>query len=171
MTLLLLSLLSAADWPAKVELRHDDEVFVTYQARLEANQLVVHCAMAEGWHTYTMDNRVRVEEKLAGKKALAMDKPTVIEVAGGVALEGGWQQSEPLDFSKPELRLFAFGYEKEAVFAAKAKRTGTGPAQIRIKAQVCTPSTCRMVDTTLELPAGAAPAQAQTRKLIAVRAQ
>lgn len=171
MTLLLLSLLTAADWPAKTELRHDEEVFVTYQARLEGNQLIVQCTMAPEWHTYTMDNRLRVEEKLAGKKALAIDKPTVIEVTGGLTVEGPWQQSEPLDFSKPDLRLFAYGYEKEATFAAKAKRTGAAPAQIRVKAQVCTPSTCRMVDTTLELPANAAPAPAQTRKLIAVRAQ
>lgn len=169
MNTLPLLLMLAADWPAKVDLRHDDEIFVTYQARLEGDTLVVHTKMAPTWHTYTMDNRIRAEEKLAGKKALAMDKPTVITVAGGRAVDGGWMQAEPVDFSKPELRLYAWGYESEAVFAVKTRAAGAGPVEIGIKAQVCTPSTCRMVDTTLQLPAGAPVAAPEKRTLIPVR--
>ena len=58
-----------------------------------------------------MDNRIRAEEKLAGKKSLGIDHPTEIKVSGGLEVEGPWHQTNPKDFSRPELRWFSWGFE------------------------------------------------------------
>lgn len=165
----------AAEWSKPAEIVVDDTICATYRARVDdAGFLVVQVQLAEGWHTFTMDNQIRAKEKLAGKKALGADRPTEITVSGGLAVDGPWSQPEPLDFSKPELRIFSWGFEEKALFAAKAKRTGAGSlARLGIKAQACTPSLCKNIDTALELdltmPAG--PAEPAVRALTPVRAE
>jgi DsbC/DsbD-like thiol-disulfide interchange protein len=121
--------------------------------------LVVRATVGQGWHTFSLDNEKRVTEKLAGQPALSMDKPTEI-AATGLQLDGGWLQSQPKEFSRPELRMYAFGYDREATFAAKVRRT-TGAAKLRIRGQACTPTICKNVDVALNVPVpaklGAAP--------------
>ena len=138
----------------RAEVRHDDNLCLAYQASLEGDYLVVRAAIEPGWHTFAMDNEQRAKEKLAGKMSLGIDRQTEIAVSGGLATAGGWYQTPPKDFSKPELRWFSWGFEKEAVFAAKVRRTGAAPAKIQIKGQACTETTCKNIDVEMMLAAG-----------------
>ena len=162
--LLLTSLASAADWSQPAEVRHEDALVVSYTARLDGNYLVVRANIVQGWHTFALDNVQRVEEKLAGKPALSMDHSTEIAVAG-VQVEGPWRQSPPKDFSRPELRMFSFGYDRDAVFAAKVRRAGAGPAKLRIRGQACTETLCKNIDVPLTVALPAKPAAAAEVKL------
>jgi DsbC/DsbD-like thiol-disulfide interchange protein len=154
--ILLASLASAADWSQPAEVRYEDALVISYTARVDGPYLVVRANLAQGWHTFALDNVQRVEEKLAGKPALSMDRSTEIAVAG-VEIEGPWHQSPPKDFSRPELRMFSFGYDREALFAAKVRHAGGGSAKLRIRGQACTETVCKNIDVplTITLPAKA----------------
>lgn len=144
--------LPAADWSKPVEIFVDDVVCAAYKARVDAaGNLLVHVTLGDGWHTFAMDNTVRANEKLAGRKAIGMDKPTSFTVTGGLAVEGPWRQPALTDFSKPELRIFSWGFEKQALFAAKVKATGAPKAQVNVQGQACTPAICKNIQTTLEI--------------------
>ena len=165
-------MLFAAAWTNPVEVHHDDQVAVSYQARVDGPYLVIRATLQPGWHTFAMDNKVRAEEKLAGKKSLGIDHPTEIAVKGGLATEGAWLQTPPKDFSKPELRWFSWGFERQALFAAKVKRTGAAPSKITLRGQACTETTCKNIDVELTVPAGkidAAPAELDLKTLVPVR--
>ena len=166
---------SAAEWSKPVDVLVDDVVCASYKARVDAEgRLTVSLTLAEGWHTFAMDNSIRANEKLAGKKALGMDRPTSFAVSGGLAVDGPWMQPALMDFSKPELRIYSWGFEKSAVFAAKVKRVGSEKvARIGIKAQACTPAICKDISKELELDLGlaAGPAEAGVAALSAVRTQ
>lgn len=165
----------AAEWSKPVEIVVDDTVCAAYKARVDdAGHLVIALTLADGWHTFAMDNQIRVDEKLAGKKALGMDRPTSFAVSGGLAVEGPWMQPPLTDFSKPELRIFSWGFHKRALFAAKVKRTGNEPkARVAIRAQACTETICKDINTALdlELAAPAGPAEPSFSSLTAVRTQ
>lgn len=153
-------------WGAPAVVNHDDQPVVTYRAQVAGGYLAVQVQLAAGWHTFTLDNDKRAAAKLAGKKALSSDKPTQI-LAEGVEVTGAWLQPQPKDFSQPDLRIFSWGYEGEALFMAPAKAAGD-TAKVRIKGQSCTQTVCKNVDITAEAPvrkSGAAPA---TANLIAV---
>jgi hypothetical protein len=156
----------AGDWSAPVEVRHEEDVAVAYQARIDGQWLVVRAKVGSGWHTFCMDNKRRADAKLAGKQALSVDKPTEI-VAAGMEVEGPWYQSEPKDFSHPELRWFSWGFDKEAVFAAKV-RSGTS-GKLTIKGQACTDAICKNIDVTVRVPAGGnLPAEIDVKTLVPV---
>lgn len=143
----------AAEWSAPVEVRHDDKLALTYQAMFDGEHLLVKAAIQPTWHTFVMDNKQRQQEKLAGKPSLGIEKSTEITVSGGLEITGPWLQSAPQDFSKPEIRWFTWGFENQALFAAKAKPAGPGPAQINVKGQACSADICRNIDVTLAVPA------------------
>lgn len=154
----------------RAEVRHDDQLCLAYQAALEGDYLVVRAAIEPGWHTFAMDNERRAKEKLAGKMSLGIDRQTEIALTGGLAAAGGWYQTPPKDFSKPELRWFSWGFEKEAVFAVKVHRAGAAPAKIQIRGQACTETTCKNIDVELAGPAGQLkPAAAPPAGVVAVR--
>ena len=159
--LLITASLFAGDWSAPVEVRHDETLCLTYRARLDGPYLVVEAKIESPWHTFSMDNTKRAEEKLAGKKAISMDRPTEIVLSGGLAADGGWLQTPPKDFSKPQLRWFSWGFEDHATFAVKVKRLGAGPAKLAIKGQACTDSICRNIDTSLTVTASKPGASAE----------
>jgi hypothetical protein len=94
----------------------------------------------------------RATEKLAGRPSLGGDLPTKIAVGGGLEIEGAWHQTAPKDFSKPEMQWFSWGYEGQALFAAKARRAGAGAAQIAIRGQACTDKVCKGIDVEISLP-------------------
>lgn len=142
------SMASAADWSQPAEVRHEDALVISYTARVDGPYLVVRANLAQGWHTFALDNVQRVEEELAGKPALSMDRSTGIAVAG-LRVEGPWHQSPPKDFSRPELRMFSFGYDRDAVFAAKVRSAGAGSAKLRIRGQACTETVCKNIDVPL----------------------
>jgi hypothetical protein len=139
----------AADWPAPVEVRHEDNLCVSYQARMDGDYLVVRATLGNGWHTFAMDNQKRAEEKLAGKPALSMDRNTEITSTGGLEIAGPWLESAPKDFSRPALRWFSFGFDHEGLFAAKAKGSG----KVRLRGQACTETICKNVDVTIGVAA------------------
>jgi hypothetical protein len=164
-------LASAADWSQPAEVRHEDALVISYTARLDGPYLVVRANVGQGWHTFALDNVQRVEEKLAGKPALSMDHSTEIAVAG-VQVEGPWRQSPPKDFSRPELRMFSFGYDREAVFAAKVRRAGASSVKLRIRGQACTETVCKNIDVPLTVAAAAkatAPVEVKLHELVQAR--
>jgi hypothetical protein len=140
-----------ADWTPAVEVRHEETLCLTYQARVDGGFLLVRAAIEPGWHTFAMDNKRRAEEKLAGRRSLGIDRPTEFVLAG-LETVGPWYQSPPKDFSRPELRSFTWGFEREAIFAAKVKRAGTAPAEIKVRGQACTETTCKNIDATISIP-------------------
>jgi len=151
-TIALMMLVAAGSWTDAVEVRHDENLCLSYRARLDGPYLVVEAKLEPGWHTFAMDNRQRAEEKLAGKKALSIDHPTEITVSGGMTVEGPWYQTPPKDFSKPELRWFSWGFERQAQFATKVRRSGSGDVRMAVRAQACTDTICKNIDVTIVLP-------------------
>jgi hypothetical protein len=144
----------AADWTPAVEVRHDETLSISYQAKLDGPNLVVRAKIEPGWHTFAMDNQVRAEEKLAGKPSLGIDRPTKITLTGGLQVAGPWLQTAPLEFSKPELRWFSWGFERQALFAARVRRSAGGTVRIGIRGQACTETVCRNIDVTIPLALG-----------------
>lgn len=142
----------ASDWSPAVEVRHDDELCVSYQARVDGPYLVVRATLGPGWHTFAMDNKVRAEEKLAGKPALSIDRATEITSGAGLEIAGPWYQTPPKDFSHPELRWFSWGFDREALFVAKARRAGSADSTLRLRGQACTDKICKNVDVSIGVP-------------------
>jgi len=154
LVLVLAAVLSAGDWSAPVDVRHDEEVAISYRARLDGPWLVVRATLAAGWHTFAMDNKRRADLKLAGKKALSNDRPTEIAAVAGLELSGPWYQSPPKDFSHPELRWFSWGFEREAVFAVKVRNAGSAMGRLTVRGQACTDTVCKNIDVALAVPPG-----------------
>jgi hypothetical protein len=142
----------AGDWTEAVEVRHDQTRCVSYRAKHDGQFLVVQATLDPDWHTFAMDNRERAAEKLAGRRSLGIDLPTEISVTQGLEVAGPWFQSPPKDFSKPELRWFSWGFENQALFVAKVRRSGAGPARITIRGQACTETSCKNIDVALSVP-------------------
>lgn len=159
----------AGEWSEPAVVTHQDEIVVRYRARVDGPYLVVKVVLEPGWHTFTMDNERRAKERLAGKMSLGIDQQTEIKLSGGLKLAGPWLQPEPKDFSKPDLRWFSYGYEKEAVFAAKVE--GVAPAQLNIRGQACTDTTCKNINLDLDVAAGAPGGKAELdpAKLVPVK--
>lgn len=159
---------AGADWTAPVEVRHDETLCLTYSAKVDGPYLLVKAKIEPGWHTFTMDNKIRAEAALGGKKALGIDQPTRITLTGGLATDGKWMQSNPKDFSKPEMRWYSWGYEGDALFATKVN--GGGETTLKIKGQACSDTTCKNIDVTIALTGKASgEASAAVSGLIAVR--
>jgi hypothetical protein len=150
-----LGALAAGRWTAPVEVTHEGKRAIAYRAAVEGGYLIVEALLEPGWHTFVMDNERRANEKLAGKQSLGVDQQTEIAVSGGLAAAGGWLQSPPKDFSKPDLRWYSWGFENRALFAVKVRRTGSAPAQLAIRGQACTETVCKNIDVALTVPAGA----------------
>jgi hypothetical protein len=141
-------------WTDPVEVRHEETLSLSYRARLDGPFLVVQATIEPGWHTFAMDNKLRAEEKLAGRKSLGIDHPTEIAVTGGVAVAGPWYQTPPKDFSRPELRWFSWGFERQALFAAKVQPAGAGAVRMAVRGQACTDTICKNIDVMIVLPQG-----------------
>lgn len=159
----LLLLAFSQDWSPAAQVIHDETICIQYQARIERDHLLVRAKLAPGWHTFSMDNKLRATERLAGKRSLGQDKPTSITVSGSLQVAGPWYQSPVKDFSKPEQNWFSWGFEDEVVFAAKLSGA-PGAVTLTMRGQACSESTCKNIEATLTLPnaklggAGAMPA-------------
>jgi len=140
------------DWTNPVEVRHDVQKCVSYRARQTGDFLVIQATHEAGWHTYAMDNKLRAQEKLAGKRSLGIDRPTEIVLAEGLELAGSWYQSVPKDLSKPELRWYTWAFDGQALFVAKVRRVGAGPARVAVRGQACAESTCKNIDLAISVP-------------------
>ena len=155
----------AGDWSPAVEVRHQDELCVTYQARVDGPYLAVRATLGAGWHTFAMDNKVRAEEKLAGKPAISIDRATEIIAGAGMETAGPWYQTPPKDFSRPELRWFSWGFDRQAVFVTKLRRSGHAASTVTLKGQACTEKICKNVDVAIAVPAAKASAAAASTDL------
>jgi hypothetical protein len=151
---LTLASVAGAEWSATVDVVHEFKPCLTYRAKLDGDLLVIQADLQPGWHTFTIDNERRAAEKLAGKPSIGIDQPTKITVAGGLEVVGPWYQSSPIDFSKPQMRWFSFGFENHATFAAKVRRVSAKPGDIGIRGQACTDKTCKNIDVEMAIPAG-----------------
>jgi DsbC/DsbD-like thiol-disulfide interchange protein len=163
----------AGDWSPAVDVRHDDELCVAYQARVDGPYLVVRATLGPGWHTFAMDNKVRAEEKLAGKPAISIDRATEITAGGGLETAGPWYQTPPKDFSRPELRWFSWGFDRQAQFVTKVRRAGGAASTLTLKGQACTEKICKNVEVSIAVPAAKAGAAAASstdlKELVQVR--
>src|SRR5262245_29338773 len=161
----------AGNWTNPVEVRHDVQKCVSYRARLTGEFLVIQAIHEPGWHTFAMDNKVRAQEKLAGKRSLGIDRPTEFVVTEGLQVVGPWYQSEPKDLSKPELRWYSWGFEGKALFVSKVKRLGTGTGSISILGQACSESTCKNIELAISIPFDTSAGQADVdlKGLVQVR--
>lgn len=144
-----------AEWSAPANVLHELKPCVTYRARVQGDFLTIEAALQPGWHTFTIDNERRAAEKLAGKPSIGIDQPTQIKIGQGLEVDGPWYQLSPKDFSKPELRWYSWGFEHQAMFAAKVRRSGTGPVPVQIRGQACTDAVCKNIDVTLSVPLAA----------------
>jgi hypothetical protein len=159
------------DWTSSVEVRHDVQKCVSYRARLTGDFLVIQATHEAGWHTYAMDNKLRAQEKLTGKRSLGIDSPTEIVFAEGLELDGPWYQSVPKDLSKPELRWYSWGFEGQALFVAKVRRVGAGPASLAVRGQACSDAICKNIDLTISFPLGGSASKSDIdfKRLVQVR--
>lgn len=161
-----------AEWSAPGEVRHDDKLVLAYRAAWDGEHLIVRAAIEPGWHTFVMDNKVRQQEKLAGKPSLGIEKSTAVKANSGLQVIGPWRQSPPQDFSKPEIQWYTWGFEREAVFAARAQRTGSAPVEVEVTGQACHQEICKNIDVTLSVPVPSKASRAADVKLeslVAVR--
>lgn len=158
-------------WSEPAVVKQRAQPCVTYRGRIQGEWLIVEAKHQHGWHSFAIDNRLRAMEQLAGKKPLGIEMPTKIEPLSGLEIVGPWHQSEPKDFSKPDLRWYAFGFDQRAIFAAKVRATSDDGAtsKIRIRGQACNDSTCLNVDVQLALPVAVSSAAPDLRKLKPVK--
>jgi len=148
--------LRAADldsgWSEPVAVTLGNETCVTYRAILQDNWLIVRADHHDGWHSYALDNELRVAEQLAGRPALGVEAPTTIEVCG-VETTGPWRQTPPVDFSKPDLRWYRFGFDGRSYFAIQLAHPPGKPVQINIRGQTCDEKRCQRVDVQIAVSA------------------
>jgi hypothetical protein len=162
----------AGAWSPAVEVRHDDELCVAYQARVDGPYLAVRATLGAGWHTFAMDNKVRAEEKLAGKPAISIDRATEIAAGAGLQTAGPWYQTPPKDFSRPELRWFSWGFDQQALFVTRVRHAGAAASTVTLKGQACTEKICKNVDVSITVPAAktsAAAVSTDLKDLVQVR--
>ncbi len=142
----------AGDWSTEAHaLSVDGTPLVTCRSRLAGEFLVVELRAADGWHVYAMDNERRAKEALAGKMSLGVEQNTEVLVDNSLQVDGDWYQSEPKDFSQPELRWYSYGFEGTSLFAAKVNRGEAAVATVQVRAQACDTSSCVGVDAAMEL--------------------
>lgn len=148
MTSLFLLLLVAANWSEPALVEHDDQPVLSYRARFDGSHLIVEIKPEPGWHTYAMDNKQRQTAALKGRMSLGSEKPTSVVVGNGLAVTGEWRQSEPQDFSKPEIQFYSYGFGKTSLLAAPVKPE-SDKAEVTVKGQACSESVCRNVEVVL----------------------
>ena len=149
----------AADWSQPAEVRHEDALVISYTARLDGPYLVVRANIGQGWHTFALDNVQRVEEKLAGKPALSMDRSTEIAVAG-VQVEGPWHQIAAEGFLAPRAADVQLRLRPRRSLRGEGPADPAGSAKLRIRGQACTETVCKNIDVplTVAVPAKSGPA-------------
>jgi len=135
--------------PACVEL--GDQTCVTYRATRQGDQLLISAEHGKSWHTYALDNDIRVKERLAGRASLGMESATSIEVIGAKTI-GQWRQTSPLDLSQPDLRWYRWGFTEKAMFAIQLDPASIdGVFTLRIRGQACDHQRCQRVDVALKV--------------------
>ena len=161
----------AGGWSVPAEATdREGNALVTCRAKLTGDHLVVEIQAIEGWHVYAMDNELRAKEALAGKMSLGVEQNTEVQVSGGLKVVGGWYQTEPADFSQPELRWYSYGFEGTSTLAAEVERTSGDSASVTVRAQACDSASCVTVEAALDVPLTAGAGESfSTDSLVPVR--
>lgn len=143
-----------SDWSKEVVARQGVEPVVRFQSRLDGDYLIVRATHEKGWHTYAMDNELLAAEALKGKASLGIEQGIAFKVERGLELDERWLQSKPIDFSKPELRWFTYGFERTSYFACRVTKVTSDQVMLRVRGQACSGETCCQVDVRIEFQAG-----------------
>lgn len=130
--------------PGRQEVWLGDQLAVSYEARIEADWLIVDVRHEPGWHTYSMDNVLRARE-VTGKAKPDTELPTRISPSPEIELAPPWRQTAPTELSQPDLRWYTWGFEDRSFFAARVIRADPG-GWVQVDAQACTDRLCAMVD-------------------------
>ncbi len=142
----------AGEWSEAKPVLYRGDIVATYRARIAGEWLVVEATHQPQWHTYAMDNVERVK-KATGEEAPTTELPTKIVVGGGYEAVGAWKQSAPKDLTQKDINWYTWGFEGDARFAVKVKKTGDSPATVIVNGQLCNASLCSMVrDLKIEVP-------------------
>lgn len=145
----------AGDWSAPSEaVSRDGTVLVSCRAKVAGDYLLVEVQPVGGWHVYAMDNELRAKEALAGKMSLGVEQNTEVHLDDGLERIGNWYQTEPSDFSQPELRWYSYGYAEPALLAAEVKRGSAPQAKVTVRAQACDSASCVTVEAVMDVPIG-----------------
>ena len=147
--------LLAGEWTAPTQVTRDGKTRLSARAKLAGEHLVVELQVANGWHIYAMDNEQRAKVALAGKMSLGVEKNTEVQVSGDLQVTGNWYQTDPTDFSRPELQWFTYGFENNALLASHIKFTGNKASQILVQGQICDSERCEDVKAQIVLPVSA----------------
>lgn len=145
----------ASDWSEPLEItRRREGIVVSYRAKIDAGYLLVEVKHAKGWHTYSMDNIARAQQK-SGKEKPETELATEFKITGGLKTTGSWFQTTPKELSMESIKWYTWGFENTAQFAIKIDSIDAPTATLTIFAQACNATSCSMVDDetlTLTLP-------------------
>ena len=142
----------ASDWSREATAKaRDGSALVTCRSRLAGDFLLVELRPADGWHVYAMDNEQRAKEALAGRMSLGIEQNTEVLVEGDLQVVGDWYQSQPRDFSQPDLRWYSYGFEGTSLLAARVSRGASKSATVTVRAQACDSASCITVEAEMEV--------------------
>ncbi|MDF1826402.1 MAG: Trx7/PDZ domain-containing (seleno)protein [Verrucomicrobiales bacterium] len=143
----------AVTWSNPEFVRRGTDKVVRYRAAFANGHLLVEAVHEPGWHSYAMDNPARGEER-AGRPGGDQELPTVISLPGSLKTGGDWIQTVPVDYSKPEIHWYTWGFEGTSWFAVPLESLPEDAVSIQISSQVCDASSCAGVfDLSLSVPA------------------
>jgi len=151
----------AEDKDASLTLNWSDPDYVTsgadrilrYRGAIANGHLIVEARHEPGWHSYAMDNPARAKAKL-GSTTENQDLPTVITLPEGLAVQGGWLQTPPKDYSTPHIHWHTWGFEGRSYFAIALEKRPEEAVKLQLSSQVCDAQSCAGVfDLHLTVPA------------------
>jgi len=157
-------------WSEPDYVRKGNAKIVRYRAAIANGHLLVEAAHEPGWHSYAMDNAKRSAAASKGGPAAAgsHELPTVIATPSDLAVDGGWKQTPPTDYSKPDIHWYTYGFSGTSYFALPLKELPGKAFKVSITSQVCDAESCAgTFDLELEVPIpNADPANIFTQRII-----
>ncbi|WP_386818247.1 Trx7/PDZ domain-containing (seleno)protein [Luteolibacter algae] len=139
-------------WSETAYLSSGKEKAVGYRAAVVGEYLLVQARHFADWHSFAMDNAAR----LKGRKIVEGNQELPTEITIDQEIKGGWLQTEPTDFSDPEMHWFTWGFQGVSYFAVKLA-TPEQAVKVNISAQACRDDICAgAVGLELEVPASPA---------------
>ncbi|MCG8600862.1 MAG: thioredoxin family protein [Verrucomicrobiales bacterium] len=131
-------------WSASQYVTKGKEKILRYRAAVTDGHLLIEARHEPGWHSYALDNGIR-SERVSGRTDGSHELPTSIKLSESVQTIGPWIQTEPNDYSKPDIRWYTYGFEGTSYFAVPlepGELKTTGNMEISITSQVCDSTSC-----------------------------
>lgn len=120
-------------WSKPISIESGRKKVVTYRATLVNGHLLIQVRHRPGWSTFSMDNEARMIG-ISGKKG-EQELPTKITL--DPVIEGEWLQSDPVNFSRPDIKWYSWGFQGVSYFAKKLAGPLKQDLVITINAQGC----------------------------------